>query len=70
MELPAEGASPAMPTTTFSALNDDAAAAHSAAAAAANSSAVAERIRKTSQFLSVVDEEMRHLSIAEASDEE
>ena len=66
MELPAEGASPAMPTTTFSALNDDAAA----AAAAANSSAAAERIRKTSQFLSVVDEEMRHLSIAEASDEE
>ena len=64
MELPAEGASPAMPTTTFSALNDD------AAAAAANSSAAAERIRKTSQFLSVVDEEMRHLSIAEASDEE
>ena len=69
MELPAEGASQAMPTTTFSALNDDAAAAH-AAAAAANSSAAAERIRKTSQFLSVVDEEMRHLSIAEASDEE
>ena len=68
MELPAEGASPAMPTTTFSALNDDAAAA--TAAAAANSSAAAERIRKTSQFLSVVDEEMRHLSIAEASDEE
>ena len=66
MELPAEGASPAMPTTTFSALNDDAAA----AATAANSSAAAERIRKTSQFLSVVDEEMRHLSIAEASDEE
>ena len=66
MELPAEGASPAMPTTTFSALNDDSAA----AAAAANSSAAAERIRKTSQFLSVVDEEMRHLSIAEASDEE
>ena len=65
MELPAEGASPAIPTTTFSALNDDA-----AAAAAANSSAAAERIRKTSQFLSVVDEEMRHLSIAEASDEE
>ena len=63
MELPAEGASPAMPTTTFSALNDD------DAAAAANSSAAAERIRKTSQFLSVVDEEMRHLSIAEASDE-
>ena len=68
MELPVEGASPAMPTTTFSALNDDAAAA--AAVAAANSSAAAERIRKTSQFLSVVDEEMRHLSIAEASDEE
>ena len=66
MELPVEGASPAMPTTTFSALNDDSAA----AAAAANSSAAAERIRKTSQFLSVVDEEMRHLSIAEASDEE
>ena len=66
MELPVEGASPAMPTTTFSALNDDAAA----AATAANSSAAAERIRKTSQFLSVVDEEMRHLSIAEASDEE
>ena len=68
MELPAsatEAASPAMPTTTFSALNDD-----DAAAAAANSSAAAERIRKTSQFLSVVDEEMRHLSIAEASDEE
>ena len=64
MELPVEGASPAMPTTTFSALNDD------AAAEAANSSAAAERIRKTSQFLSVVDEEMRHLSIAEASDEE
>ena len=66
MELPAsatEAASPAMPTTTFSALNDD-------ATAAANSSAAAERIRKTSQFLSVVDEEMRHLSIAEASDEE
>ena len=68
MELPVEGASLAMPTTTFSALNDDAAAA--AQVAAANSSAAAERIRKTSQFLSVVDEEMRHLSIAEASDEE
>merc|ERR1719195_8878 len=42
MELPAEGASQAMPTTTFSALNDDAVAV--AAAAAANSSAAAERI--------------------------
>jgi len=66
MELPASAtaaASPAMPTTTTpSALNDD--------AAAANSSAAAERVRKTSQFLSVVDEEMRHLSITEVSDEE
>ena len=32
--------------------------------------ATTEKIRKTSQFLSIVDEELRHLSITEVSDED
>jgi len=40
-------------------------------AAAINASdAITERIRKTSQFLSVVDQELRHLSITEVSETE
>ena len=41
-------------------------------AAAVNNSndAITERIRKTSQFLSVVDQELRHLSITEVSETE
>ena len=40
--------------------------------AAANnaSDAITEKIRKTSQFLSVVDQELRHLSITEVSETE
>ena len=40
--------------------------------AAANNpnDAITERIRKTSQFLSVVDQELRHLSITEVSETE
>ena len=40
--------------------------------AAANNAndAIRERIRKTSQFLSVVDQELRHLSITEVSETE
>ena len=40
--------------------------------AAANNAndAITERIRKTSQFLSVVDQELRHLSITEVSETE
>jgi hypothetical protein len=34
------------------------------------SDAITERIRKTSQFLSVVDQELRHLSITEVSETE
>ena len=39
-------------------------------AAANNSDAITEKIRKTSQFLSVVDQELRHLSITEVSETE
>ena len=40
-------------------------------AAAINASdAITERIRKSSQFLSVVDQELRHLSITEVSETE
>ena len=40
-------------------------------AAAKNASdAITEKIRKTSQFLSVVDQELRHLSITEVSETE
>ena len=41
-------------------------------AAAVNNAndAITERIRKTSQFLSVVDQELRHLSITEVSETE
>ena len=45
-------------------LIDDNAAANSA------SDAITEKIRKTSQFLSVVDQELRHLSITEVSETE
>ena len=41
---------------------DDTAASNAAAAAAT------EKLRKTSQFLSVVDEELRHLSITDDED--
>ena len=34
------------------------------------SDAITEKIRKTSQFLSVVDQELRHLSITEVSETE
>ena len=43
---------------------DDNAAANNA------SDAITEKIRKTSQFLSVVDQELRHLSITEVSETE
>ena len=45
---------------------------HDDNAAAANnaSDAITEKIRKTSQFLSVVDQELRHLSITEVSETE
>ena len=45
-------------------LIDDNAAANNA------SDAITEKIRKTSQFLSVVDQELRHLSITEVSETE
>lgn len=45
-------------------LVDDNAAANNA------SDAITEKIRKTSQFLSVVDQELRHLSITEVSETE
>ena len=41
-----------------------------AAMAINGSDAITERIRKTSQFLSVVDQELRHLSITEVSETE
>ena len=66
MENMAAPAAPPSTSHSTNALNtiDDTAPSNAAAADAKT----AEKLRKTSQFLSVVDEELRHLSITDDED--